>query len=401
MRKVLLTLMVLAGSSAVAAGADAVTPTPDTNAALRYWMAFAALQNPPADESTVRLLDEVAAGSAEWDEARLGPILDRNSEALGILRRATSLSQCSWGLEVELGPDAPMQHLGKARALARLNVLQGVRARTRGGVVEAIDTWLAGVRFARHLGHDGPLMQVLVAGASLSANLRQIERALGDGHIDPAALGRIQHELRALPPYALDWPQAWTLEESALSLWLEQLAQVSGTELVRQVAGSERPTTAERQRVAEELGLSDGQLDNAAAVRAAVLRLVPEMHSILNNLAAASRLPYTRASASLTKINAALAKVSPVIRNVVPSPARANQARAELEAHRAGVLGLVLLLQQRLKGGRDVATLAGMNVPDDPFSDRPFEVLAADGGLELRSSGRDGKGQPLVYRLKR
>jgi hypothetical protein len=401
MRKVLLTLMVLAGSSAVVGRTDAVTTVSDTNAALRYWMAFAALQNPPADESTVRLLDDVAAGSAEWDEARLGPILDRNSEALGILRRATSLSQCSWGLEVELGPEAPMQHLGKARALARLNVLHGARARARGGVVEAIDTWLAGVRFARHLGQDVPLTQVLVAGASLSANLRQIERALGDGRIDPAALGRIEHELRALPPYALDWPQAWTLEEGALNVWLERLAQGGGNELVRQIAGAEQPTSAERQRVAKELGLSEGQLDNAAAVRGAVLRLRPEMHSILTALVAASRLPYTQASARLTEIDAALATASPVIRRVVPSPTRANQARAELEAHRAGVLGLVVLTQQRVKSGRDVAALTGLSVPDDPFSDRPFEVLAADGGLELRSSGRDGKGQPLVYRLKR
>ena len=45
---------------------------PSTNAALRYWMAFAVMQDPPADAAATDLLLRVADGSAPWDEARLG-----------------------------------------------------------------------------------------------------------------------------------------------------------------------------------------------------------------------------------------------------------------------------------------------------------------------------------------
>lgn len=49
------------------------------NAALRYWMAFAVLQDAPADAATADLLQRVADGSVPWDEGRLGPILDANA----------------------------------------------------------------------------------------------------------------------------------------------------------------------------------------------------------------------------------------------------------------------------------------------------------------------------------
>src|SRR5690349_730663 len=112
---------------------------PATNAALRYWMAFAVMQDPPADTATTDLLSRVANGSAQWDEGRLGPILDANSEALNIMGRASSLRSCDWGVEFELGPVAPIPHLAKARVLGRLNVLSGHRLAAWGPTSDAVD----------------------------------------------------------------------------------------------------------------------------------------------------------------------------------------------------------------------------------------------------------------------
>src|SRR5665213_3483274 len=81
---------------------------PNTNAALRYWMAFAVTHDPPADRATAELLDRVAAGTSPWDEAKLGKILDDNREALEIMQRATKLTSCDWGLEYEFGPMTPI-----------------------------------------------------------------------------------------------------------------------------------------------------------------------------------------------------------------------------------------------------------------------------------------------------
>ena len=56
-------------------------PQQALNAAVRYWTAFALLQDPPANEGATALLVRVAEGTAPWDEAQLGPILDANAQA--------------------------------------------------------------------------------------------------------------------------------------------------------------------------------------------------------------------------------------------------------------------------------------------------------------------------------
>src|SRR5258706_15667059 len=56
---------------AALASPQAKRPAETRNGALRYWMAFAELQDPPADKATAELLEKTAAGEAPWDEAKL------------------------------------------------------------------------------------------------------------------------------------------------------------------------------------------------------------------------------------------------------------------------------------------------------------------------------------------
>src|ERR1700737_3592812 len=72
-------------------------PIEPRNAGWRYWMAFAELQDPPADKATADLLEKTAAGQTAWDEAKLGPILDKNQDAILAMHRATKLPECDWG----------------------------------------------------------------------------------------------------------------------------------------------------------------------------------------------------------------------------------------------------------------------------------------------------------------
>ena len=44
-------------------------PAETQNAALRYWMAFAEMKDPPADKSLQDLLERTSVGQAAWDEA--------------------------------------------------------------------------------------------------------------------------------------------------------------------------------------------------------------------------------------------------------------------------------------------------------------------------------------------
>src|SRR6266446_7947629 len=112
--------------------AQAKRPIETHNAALRYWMAFAELQDPPTDRATAELLEKTAAGEAAWDEAKLGPILDKNETAIWRMQRATKLPECDWGLEYDLGPRASIAYVPKARVLARLNTLDGMRLAAKG-----------------------------------------------------------------------------------------------------------------------------------------------------------------------------------------------------------------------------------------------------------------------------
>ena len=134
--------------AAVTSHAQSKVPTEARNAALWYWLAFADLQDPPTDKATAELLEKTAAGEAAWDEAKLDPILDKNETAIWRMQRATKLPECDWGLEYDLGPRASIAYVPKARVLARLNTLEGMRLAARRETQKAVDTWLAGIRFS-------------------------------------------------------------------------------------------------------------------------------------------------------------------------------------------------------------------------------------------------------------
>jgi len=196
-------------------GVDAQQATTTANAALRYWTAFAALQDPPADAATADLLLRVTDGSAPWDEGRLGAILDLNSDALDIMTRASTLRSCDWGVEYELGPNAPIPHLAKARVLGRLNVLSGHRLAARGQTPEAVDRWLAGVRFSQHLAQGGTLISLFSAQSILLPTLHALAGEMSRLNVESRA--KIDGVMRTLPETAFDWPDAMRREETVLA----------------------------------------------------------------------------------------------------------------------------------------------------------------------------------------
>jgi len=214
--KRVLTLCVIATSLLVSrSSAQPAAPT-STNAALRYWMAFAVMQDPPADKDTADLLERVTDGRARWDEASLGKILDDNREALAIMQRATPLPSCDWGLEHELGSSTPIAHLAKARTLGRLMVLSGKRLAARGDRTQAVDVWLAAIRFSQHIPQGGSLISALSARRVLEPGLRALN---GDGVIpglDAAGRKRVDAVVRSLPPAGLDWSASIGYEEVAM-----------------------------------------------------------------------------------------------------------------------------------------------------------------------------------------
>ena len=260
---------------------------PAANAALRYWMAFAVMQDPPANAATTDLLQRVADGSERWDEGRLGAILDANSDALDIMGRASSLHVCDWGVEYELGPNAPIPHLAKARVLGRLNVLSGHRLAARGQASDAVNRWLAGVRFSRHLAQGGTLISLFSAQSILLPTLHALASEIS--RLNAESRATVDAVVRMLPETAFDWPDAMRREESVLA-------------------------TGVRMKLVPNVSSQD-----LRALRTAVSRI-----------ADALQLPPDRARAALAGVNVGALPF--------PSPIKVNEQRETIRAARQRVL---------------------------------------------------------------
>lgn len=222
--KALIANLVLATLTTTGVLAQDKLPT-SQNAALRYWMAFALLQNPPADPGIQAQLLEVASSNAPWDEQKLGALVESNRDAILTMQRAVILPECNWGLDYELGPDTPVAHIPKARVLARLNVLYGIRQMAQRDSGGAVDTWLAGLRFSKHLTEGASLFGALTANSSLTEHLRAMRAAVENKSINNADVQRIELVAKDLPPFGINWGDAIRFESAATSLGFQKFAE--------------------------------------------------------------------------------------------------------------------------------------------------------------------------------
>jgi hypothetical protein len=201
-----------------------VAMPPETrNAALRYWLAFAELQDPPADPGTQELLEKTAAGLLPWDESRLGPILDSNEVAILAMHRATKLPECDWGLEYNRGPRASIAYAPRARVLARLNTLYGMRLAAKGDSQQAVEAWLDGLQFSQHMAKGGTLIFSLIAKMSLTSNLAALQHAASQGQLNAEQGMRAAAAVKAMPESGFDWGSALAYEEQTIEIALNEL----------------------------------------------------------------------------------------------------------------------------------------------------------------------------------
>jgi hypothetical protein len=286
------------------------------NAALRYWMAFAQMQDPAADQDTTNLLDSVASGKQPWDENGLGPILDANRLAIETLHRGTQLPTCDWGLEEELGAETPIAHLAKARVLARLNTLAGIRLAARRQPSDAIITWLAGIRFSQHLAEGSSLVSMLTASTALRSALQAMNRMVGGNPVGAADKQKIQMVIRALPETAFDWGEAIRHEQSAMEVFVQQLYRASDPRAYYERLVGRAPQN-----------FSVPTASDVAAFRAFMARAV-----------AALRLSPDAARPTLLQLERDKQGLQILFRQMIPSLSRVNDVRAELGRERDLIL---------------------------------------------------------------
>jgi len=308
--------MLIALSAAVARP-QARFPPETRNAALRYWMAFAEMRDPPADKSIQDLLEETSAGDAAWDEQKLGPILDANGEAIRTMQRATQLPECDWGLEYNRGARAPISYVPRARAMARLNQLYGIRAMAKGNSQGAVDAWLAGIRFSEHLARGGTLIFALVAKSALLPDLRALASEDRQGHFSDAQKKQIAAAVHTLREDGFDWAAAWGLETTTLEQFLAELRGAPNPpELYELVAGQALPH-----------GAGVPSPEDARRFQA-----------YMNSVQTALNLPPAATTARLEALEPQRRTLPEAIQRLIPSAQKVNSARVEVLNARKGLL---------------------------------------------------------------
>jgi len=312
----LATMLMLLASAGVAQ-AQLKYPPETRNAALRYWAAFAEMQDPPADKATQALLEKTASGEAAWDESKLGPIVDANAEAIETMQRATKLPECDWGLEYSLGPRASTVYVPRSRVLARLNTLEGMRQMAKGDSQAAVTAWLAGIRFSQDVARGGPLLFALVAKTTLLPNLNAITEGIRKGELNETQKQQVRAALKTLPEDGFDWGMTWGVESAGIDQFFQELREATNPGAVYEALMG---------KPAPKQGLPPTAQD-IQAIRAYMLAVQ-----------AALREPPAKAKTLLDGLETKRHSLTEVEQELIPNPQKPKDIRNEIITARAELM---------------------------------------------------------------
>lgn len=406
MRRILLVLALC-----TLAAAEDWAPPENKNAALAYWRAISLMQEPTGEAASVDL-QPFLTGEKAWDQDLLGAYLESNGTALRELERGSRLPECNFGLDYEDGAAMLLVHLASARKIAKLNVLHARQHLAQGRPSEAIEAFLVGFRFADHVWRDGTLITALVARAISKLTIRPLFLAIEQGGLDAEALAPVDRAMRETPPYWYDWSIVISSEKACFAVAWKRIIESDDPKREMEAGGmfqdefgsladlvaGKAPKEAE-DRFRKEWGLEPKDLGDAEKMREYFRKSQEEYGRIIDEVAAALRGTYLESRPRLEAIEAKMSEMGYPTRMMMPALSRADGIRAEAEAERGGLLALIAIARHRASKGGDPESLDGLDVPTDPFTGKAFELAITKRGLEVRSGGKDGDGNPIAFRM--
>lgn len=170
---------------------------PSENAALRYWSAFAEMQDSGMITHPIPSLDDPTVKE----------LFKENQAALDTMYRGTMLPDCDWGIEYQLGTDAPVEYVRKALLLGRLNATYVMYLDKQGDTEGAVRALVAGLRFSHDVANGGTLLATDVAAGLLMDHLPMIPNVVQAG-VSSAQRLALQRAVAQLGPAGLDWEGA-------------------------------------------------------------------------------------------------------------------------------------------------------------------------------------------------
>ncbi len=375
----LLTLMLLTPLLwPVAASAQAPAAKTDlaTNAALKYWQAFA--QMPALTKEQAKLLERWH--KVPLDEEALKLIAASEKSRL-YLYRGAKLPRCEWSIDYDDGMGLVLTHHMKARDLAHLAALHARHEFAQGHWEAGMDDAIAMMALARHVGSDPLLICILMR------NL--IEQDTVD-LLAPHLL-----ELKALCPKFVSayeaLPAGATLEQAIRSekkhlVWW----------MIKRLSDAEKREKGSWRRCWDEVltgppRVPIGRPASRIETFDEAIDLLGSLLPVLDQFAKLTALPweefenqypaFERTFTKRTADSAARAFV-PAMGSVV---SRAQNHHAQIELFRAAIT-VVQSWPEKLKETKD------------PFGNGPFEYRALDKGFELKSQLLY-QGKPVTLRV--
>jgi hypothetical protein len=178
------------------------------NAALRYWSAFAEMQDSVISDQQAKELNTILDGTAPYQDLKYYELVEKNRLAVETMARGAAIPNCDWGVDYALGQDAPVEYVRKALTLGRLNVLYAFHLGINGDKNGAVRTIAAGVHFSRDVANGGTLFATLVAKNLLATHIRAMAFMLHVQQLSSQQKSVLQKALDQLGPDGLDWQSA-------------------------------------------------------------------------------------------------------------------------------------------------------------------------------------------------
>jgi hypothetical protein len=182
------------------------------NAALRYWSAFSEMQDSVITDQQAKELNTILDGTAPYEDLKHKYLVEKNRPALETMARATTLPKCDWGVEYQLGTEAPVEYVRKALALGRLNVLYTFHLLIAGDKDGAVRMLVAGLRFSQDVANGGSLFATIAAKTLVVQHLRAVDFVQHVAGLSTAQKAGLQKAVAQLGPDGLDWQSAMKRE---------------------------------------------------------------------------------------------------------------------------------------------------------------------------------------------
>ena len=178
------------------------------NAALRYWSAFAEMQDSGISDQQATELYAILDGTAPYQDLKYYELVEKNRTAVETMARGSTIPNCDWGLDYALGQDTPVEYVRRALALGRLNVLYAFHLAINGNKDGAVRAIAAGVRFSHDVANGGSLFATLAATNLLKIHIKAMAFALHMEQLSASQKAVLLKSLNQLGPDGLDWQSA-------------------------------------------------------------------------------------------------------------------------------------------------------------------------------------------------